>query len=393
MPRRIGLAGPIATTIVIAATLLTGAVGGANTSIDVPDLSTPSPVAAPSPPPASAVADDVLLVWGHGGTDSALADSVRAIPGVRAVSAVSVDRRDLVEAVTAGGAAMVDLPDGWMYPLETAAIDPRDHANVLGENAAALGDLAPGTALLGATSARLRGLGAGSLVTLEDGIERTIAGVVDDRVVGFAELIVHPDDQAAIDIERYLLVRHDGSATPVVAGIQAAAGEQLRITPMSDVTYPRHGDGVLPQVVLKDHFGEFPIRDVTGRAVAVGATWRNEHLVASNLPRVGHTLCHRTVTEAFRAVLAELEANGLLDQISPSRYQGCWVGRVIGASRTLSHHSWGVAVDVNVNPSDVFTSDLSEDVIATFERHGFVWGGDFLRPDQPHFEYVGDLLD
>lgn len=391
MQRRIGLAGPIAATIVVIATLLTGSVAGGDAPSVTPEA-VGEPVTGPSPPPVGAAETDVLLVWGHGGTNDGLAEAVRSIPGVLAVSAVNVDRRDLLQAVTEDGTPTVDLPEGWMYPLETAAIDPEDHAAVL-PAAEILEGLEPGTALLGATSARLRGLGPGSVVTLEDGTEHTIVGVLDDRVAGFAELIVHPDDATAIDIERYLLVRHEGDAASIAASIQAAAGEQLRISPMADVTYPRHGDGVLPQVVLKDQFGEFPIRDAPGRGVTIGATWRNEHLVASNLPRVGHTLCHRTVTEAFEAVLRDLEGNGLLEQLSPSRYQGCWVGRVIGASRTLSHHSWGVAVDVNVNPSDVFTSDLSDEVIATFERHGFVWGGDFLRPDEPHFEYVGDLLD
>jgi hypothetical protein len=232
----------------------------------------------------------------------------------------------------------------------------------------------------------------GAVVSLADGSTREIVGIVDDRVGGYAELIVHPDDPAGVDIERYLLVRHGGDAASVADAIRAVATQELRIRPMADAMYPRHGDGVLPQVVIKTHFGEFAMLDVAGRRIQVGATWRDEYLETRTLPHVGLTVCHRVVMDAFDAVLDDLAARGLLGGINPSQYQGCWLGRVIGASRTLSHHSWGLAVDVNVNPADVFTAELSEAVIQTFERHGFVWGGDFLRPDEPHFEYVGDLL-
>ena len=362
------------------------------------DVLEPPPAESPEPDEgrtdASADAEaNVLLVWGHGGTDATFSGRVRTLPGVTAVSAVRVDRRDLLAAVDADGRSATDLPPAWVYPLDTAAIDPGDHEAVLGALIGDLASLIPGAALLTEASAALRGLGPGARLTLADGSEREIIGVVGDRVGGYAELIVHPDDSLAVDIERYLLVRHDGDGDEVAARIRAVASEELRIRPLAETTYPRHGDGVLPQVIIKTHFGEFAMNDVAGRRVQVGASWRREHLESRTLPHVGFTVCHRIVMDAFAAVLAELEERGLLDTLNPRQYQGCWLGRVIGSSRTLSHHSWGLAVDVNVNPADVFTADLHPEVIDVFRAHGFVWGGDFLRPDEPHFEYVGDLLE
>ena len=54
----------------------------------------------------------------------------------------------------------------------------------------------------------------------------------------------------------------------------------------------------------------------------------------------------------------------------------------------LSHHSWGIALDINV-PQNPFGAepDQDPDMVEVFERWGFIWGGDFILPDGMHFEY------
>jgi len=55
-----------------------------------------------------------------------------------------------------------------------------------------------------------------------------------------------------------------------------------------------------------------------------------------------------------------------------------------------SRHLWGIAVDLNPssNPGGRPPS-IDRRIVRIMQRHGFVWGGQFLRPDGGHFEWVG----
>ena len=54
----------------------------------------------------------------------------------------------------------------------------------------------------------------------------------------------------------------------------------------------------------------------------------------------------------------------------------------------LSHHTWGVAIDMNL-VGNYYGDRPHQDrrLVATLERWGFLWGGDFVVPDGNHFEY------
>jgi hypothetical protein len=40
-----------------------------------------------------------------------------------------------------------------------------------------------------------------------------------------------------------------------------------------------------------------------------------------------------------------------------------------------------------------YVSRIPADVVAVFERHGFIWGGRWAHFDTVHFEYRPELLD
>jgi peptidoglycan L-alanyl-D-glutamate endopeptidase CwlK len=78
--------------------------------------------------------------------------------------------------------------------------------------------------------------------------------------------------------------------------------------------------------------------------------------------------------------------------------------RVIAGTSQLSVHSFGAAIDINVDYSDYwrwagvdadpipYKNRIPLDVVALFEAQGFIWGGRWYHYDTMHFEYRPELL-
>jgi hypothetical protein len=77
--------------------------------------------------------------------------------------------------------------------------------------------------------------------------------------------------------------------------------------------------------------------------------------------------------------------------VDPAGYAGCYAPRYINRDprSALSHHSWGVALDLNAR-ANAYGRTPHQDprLVAVFERWGFTWGGHWLLPDGMHFEFV-----
>ena len=77
--------------------------------------------------------------------------------------------------------------------------------------------------------------------------------------------------------------------------------------------------------------------------------------------------------------------------------------RVAGSGRT-SMHAWGAAIDLNTAYADywrwstrtaaepIYRNRIPPEIVAIFERHGFIWGGRWSHFDTMHFEYRPELL-
>jgi len=87
----------------------------------------------------------------------------------------------------------------------------------------------------------------------------------------------------------------------------------------------------------------------------------------------------------------------------------CW--RYIANTTRLSNHSFGMTIDINARLSHYWQWDLqsagipvSEDtplkyrntipreIVAIFEKYGFIWGGKWYHYDTMHFEYRPELF-
>lgn len=355
---------------------------------------------------AEPATEGTLVIWGRGDLTRDFADAVAALPQVTAVAHVRSTTLGLVGSRTAAGAAGDVLGDGFQIPVSVAAIEPSAYAATLPPGVArdAVVALAPGQVLLSETGARLRGIGVVGHVDLAalPGLE--VIGVIADDSVGRSEIVLHAADGTAAGLphDGTVFLRHDAApgadtvaltrqiealvpADVTARIVDVAAGEPRRRAPL-----------VLSLAQVKDRFGEFAFRPRPGaREIDVDPAFPADHIVTVEVPILGSVTCHEGIVDDLRGALQEVVAAGLAADIDPGRYAGCYYPRRISTSSArLSHHSWGIALDINV---DLSHPDLGPPpqpgIIAAFEAHGFRWGGDFLQPDNHHFEWVGDLTE
>jgi hypothetical protein len=350
---------------------------------------------SPSAPPAKIVVPggpDTFLVWVPGGMP---AGSVDALGGFsRRVVVVASDNTWLTKSFDEGGEVVDDPPPTFAIPLEVAAVDPPTYAPFLPPaDRSVTVALEHGGGVLGESSAKLRGLGEGAALRFGD-VDVTIAAVLPDELVGANELLVSRETGTQIGVthDRYALVVPRGSPDTHEVSREAheALGTLVQVRAPGDTPYFRQGDAVLPPVEIKRLFGEFAAKPTPGQPgfITVDRTWARTHLETRHVPVLGTVTCNVALFPQLEGAMRELIDKRLDDTITS--FSGCYSARHVNRIPTagLSHHSWGIAVDVNV-PSNPFGAEPDQDprLVRVMERWGFIWGGDFVVPDGMHFEY------
>ena len=78
---------------------------------------------------------------------------------------------------------------------------------------------------------------------------------------------------------------------------------------------------------------------------------------------------------------------GCRPRSTPTSTAGCYYPRFIANTTSLSNHSFGLALDLNVPGNQRGTvGDIDREVVAIFKKWGFGWGGDWRWTDPMHFE-------
>jgi hypothetical protein len=402
VPRRIvGALAAIAAIglVVVAAPLLTGDDDGASPRDGVVSAGgehpEPVPLDGGVDPVAAAVAPlaqpaRTSVAWASGGLPDDLAETVRAIDGVERAAVVRAGMLELLRSLDADGAVVEERSDGFTVPLDAFAVDPQGYA-ALYEGGEPIAALERGQALLSATSAELRGIGAGGRLELDGGGVLEIADVVPDELVGGAEVVVSVVTGADLGLTnpRHLVVVHDGAPRELEAAITTEEAA-VRVVPAEGERVLRHGMGVLTQAEVKRGFGEFAIRrEGPDREVTQDLAWREANIVRGRVPILGTVRCHRLLIPLVRSVLTEIEEAGLSDTIDPAGYAGCWNARLTNRQDAVSRHSWGIAIDLNFPDNPVGSAGMMHpELVDAFARHGFTWGGTWLLTDPTHFEAV-----
>jgi D-alanyl-D-alanine carboxypeptidase-like protein len=221
----------------------------------------------------------------------------------------------------------------------------------------------------------------------------------------------YPDRLAGYDAAD--LIWRDGTRMPLSDGRPAKSlGEMLRHGSLLDQLRLPYPAGMTAAAFAPD---DDPGR-IRNRAFfdkMYGDCWQGEvapRLVSLVwLPRSwGRTIritAVNGIAERLAAVSEELDA--LPDAVKRYAHPpaGTYNCRTVADTGEPSMHSWGAAIDINAARADYWlwhrsqvsdtgpASRIPPEIVAIFERHGFIWGGKWSHYDTMHFEYRPELLD
>ena len=133
--------------------------------------------------------------------------------------------------------------------------------------------------------------------------------------------------------------------------------------------------------------GTFNYTVLGGGKIAPDPAWEASHIAIETVPILGSVKCNKLLFPQLRAALREIERKGLANEIHPDEYAGCYYPRFIAGTTTLSNHSFGLALDLNVPGNQRGTvGEMDRTVVSIFQKWGFTWGGDWSYTDPMHFE-------
>ena len=337
-----------------------------------------------------------FLAWAPGSLPPATERVLEEMNQVRRATTVYAGL-DWIDSSKLGRKTIDRPPAGYAIPFEVAAVQPRDYAFfVAARHRAAVRSLDPGEALLAETAETLRGAGRGLKIDLGERTLRT-AGVVDDVATnGYEALLAGPPPSEWTRADRFVLVelRRERHRSAVERAIEALlpAGQPLQTRLEGENPFLRYGDAVLPQLLVKEAFGEFAARPLSNGQIDIEPSWVRRNIRARDVPILGSITCHRLLFPQLEQALSDIRRQGLAHLIHPRQYSGCYSARFIGSDPggRLSHHSWGMAIDINADENAFGTKgNMDARVVDIFEdRWGFTWGGRWVVPDAMHFEWI-----
>ncbi|MFI7680344.1 M15 family metallopeptidase [Actinophytocola sp. NPDC049390] len=322
-----------------------------------------------------------LLVLAPESLPGDIVESVRAVPGVREASALSVASVPVAERT-----------------ITVAGVDPsayrRFTPEVTAESDAVWRSVAKGETVIGHGIGRDLRQPPGSVLEFAN---RPDLGV---RVGAHAVTVPHVDAvvndrraaQLGIVAGNALLV----SAAPdrlaeVAAAVRTAVTGRATLQPLTATT-PRTGSRQAAHLTggtVARAVGTFSYEYFPDGTVRPDARWVAANIRTDRVPLLGQVTCHRTMLPRLRAALTEVVRTGLADAIDAGDYGGCYVPRFIGhdPNRGLSLHTWGIAIDLNVATNQRGTAGrIDRRVVDIFARWGFAWGGTWRWTDPMHFE-------
>ena len=225
------------------------------------------------------------------------------------------------------------------------------------------------------------------------------AASLDDLVRAYPDQLQGHDDKD--------LIWRDGTRTPVSDGNETKSFEDtLRNASILDQLRLPYPKGPLDRPPgAQDDPGRF--RNTLFFDKIYGNCEKGEstkHLTRiAWLPHVGGGFVEVTtingIAEKLQAISAELEK--LSPELRKFAYPsaGAYACRAVKDTGKRSMHAYGAAIDLNTKFADYwlwskgqYRNRMPMEIVAIFERHGFIWGGKWGHFDTMHFEYRPELL-
>jgi hypothetical protein len=346
-------------------------------------------VAAPtgSPPPAGPLFRGRLLVYAtHGFSTKEVSALAARVPGP--VTAVYSSE----QMVASGLAAFPDIA------VDALVAEPASYAAAA--DVPALASLMSTGVVLATAEAKLRKVSVGDRIKLVGGRSVPVSAIVDAHQIGGHEMASSPLvlPLVAGATADYLLVAGASSVAALTSLAHSTwPTRTIRVRSHTANGYMSGVDTVLTQLQAKLDFGEFASRPAGVGTFVPQSSWIHQHLSSRKVVQLSAVTCNRAIMGPLTAAMQEVTDRGLGNLINTADFQyegGCWNPRAARAiaGGTLSSHSWGMAIDINVANNPLGGPPHQDPrLVAIMAAHGFAWGGRFLRPDGAHFEWVGSI--
>ena len=235
------------------------------------------------------------------------------------------------------------------------------------------------------------------------------AAPAQDRVALDALVRAYPDYLAGYDATD--LIWRDGTRMPLADGQPARSFDemlrhgsildQIRLPyPAGSATAPRAPDDdpgrIRNRAFFDKIYGDCTRGEVAPRLVPI--VW-----LPHSWGRTVRITSANGVAEHLAAVSEELDDLPVALQRYAYPPAGTYNCRTVADVGQPSMHAWGAAIDLNAARADYWlwrggapgegrVDRMPAEIVAIFERHGFIWGGKWAHFDMMHFEYRPELL-
>jgi hypothetical protein len=283
--------------------------------------------------------------------------------------------------------------------LRVAAVDPLEYRSIapVASNEAEFvwSSLLSGEAVLTFDAAESLGIEGGGTIKLDGDGEMEVGAFADNQTPNIADVMVDANlTEAGSDGDQVLTVGVQPGTSLDALG--SALTEELPDSSLVPLIPPDLMSNPDPLTgAMEDGssgggiIGTMNYKIMDDGFIKPQQSWVDSNISTATVSIIGEVTCHRLMLPQLQAALSDIESAGLGGELRPGDYGGCYVPRFIdrNPSLPLSMHAFGLAVDLNVSTNQLGTEgDMNPRIVEIFERWGFVWGGDWSRPDPMHFE-------
>lgn len=306
--------------------------------------------------------------------------------------------------ITRDGVTVHAPPAGYLVPMVFSAAPTDAARGAYGIEIAQV--MAAGDAVVNEMTADLTGLRVGDRLDLRS----TSGGTVTVRVGMIATYDAVGGTELVFDTTVATRLGFTSDTSTLMWGFDRSALESALVAVglegRSDTEVARSWDRPDPDATIstartKVALGEPWYRVNDDDTISMHPDWIDTNLTDGRVllhPTIRvRAQCHIAVVDDLTAALDELAAAGLASEIdvaNANTYGGCYAPRYSRISGYLSRHTYAMAFDTNTSANcQGCVPRMHCDVVRTFRRNGFAWGGNFRRPDGMHFEWVGGRRD